>query len=129
MTYVLWLDDYRPAPGNVRALAQNFVHAKHLDDFIWAIQEYGCPEFISFDHDLGDQHYGNDYTDEKTGYDCARWFASWVAEDATRLIAGFSYAVHSMNPVGAARIKLFMDEFLERVADGTLGDLRPYETE
>ena len=69
------------------------------------IQSQGCPNWISFDHDLGDG--------ELTGYDFARWLVEQDLNIAgTFLPENFSFAVHSANPVGAANIKGLLDNYL-----------------
>lgn len=78
----LWLDDLRPVPDDSWDLAVNF------DDFKSYIREYGVPELISFDHDLGPG---------KTGYDCAKWLVD-------QHLAINEFEVHSMNPVGRDNI-------------------------
>lgn len=70
----------------------------------------GLPDFISFDHDLADEHYEDildfgianyeSYT-EKTGYECAKWLVDYCIDHKIPLP---EYAVHSDNPVGSANI-------------------------
>ena len=65
----LYLDDIRVPDGD-------WVIVRSYNEFISHIKQYGLPEFISFDHDLADEHYaGENYKNfkEKTGLDCARW--------------------------------------------------------
>lgn len=63
----------------------------------------GWPIHISFDHDLGyDQPSGKD-------------FANWVVEQDIEnniLREGFTFVVHSMNPVGAENIQAMMTQYL-----------------
>jgi hypothetical protein len=56
---------------------------------------------VTFDHDLADLHYGGDYTDEKTGFDCALYLRDKVCECDWEVP---TWAVHSQNVIGAARI-------------------------
>jgi hypothetical protein len=81
------------------------------------------PDFISFDHDLADQHiedffkqkleqgYQNpsydEYT-EKTGLDCAKWLVDYCQNNHIP-ICGCS--VHSHNPVGARNIHSLINGF------------------
>ena len=67
------------------------------------------PDVISFDHDLGDEHYTNNsninYSEfkEKTGYDCAKWLIDYCIDndlDFPKVIY-----IHSMNPYGSLNIE------------------------
>ena len=80
----LFLDDIREAPDNSWNVVRSY------DEFINYIEENGAPDFISFDHDLGE-------ATEKTGYDCAKWL---VANDYK--IKDFDS--HSANPPGRENI-------------------------
>ena len=71
----------------------------------------GFPDVISFDHDLGEAHYGQDYSDGKTGYD----FAKWLVEhdmDTNTMPANFKFTVHSKNPTGSANIQSLLDNYI-----------------
>ena len=133
MSYHLFLDDERH-PWSVKWVQlPNVVWevVRNYDEFIQTIQAHGVPKFVTFDHDLADEHYqamlkecehadkkftfwmpGDDeheglnmtfdYGPEKTGYDCAKWLVDFCADNGV----GFpEYEVHSMNPVGAKRIR------------------------
>ena len=94
----LFLDDERPCPTGWK-LARNYNEFKSI------IEVFGVPETISFDHDLGYEHYKDaatgviDYTKyvEKTGYDCAKLLVE--RGQFPRLAI-----VHSFSPVGAQNI-------------------------
>ena len=85
-TIKLYLDDMRYAPDDTWCIVRNF---KQFCDFI---KEYGVPDTISFDHDLGN---ADDL--ERTGYDCADWLMAHYQEPKHVI-------VHSFNPAGARRI-------------------------
>jgi hypothetical protein len=71
----------------------------------------GFPDVISFDHDLGEAHYGQDYSDGKTGYD----FAKWLVEhdmDTNTMPVNFKFTVHSKNPTGSANIQSLLDNYI-----------------
>lgn len=113
MTYRLFLDDIRmPPPGY-------WVIARSMDDAVWYIKNLGIPYFISFDHDLADEHYIIGQTYEKTGYDFAKWFCNFVLENDIDLPGKFNYSVHSMNPVGAKNIRDYMEEFIDHYRSHT----------
>jgi hypothetical protein len=90
MTWTLFLDDVR-FPSDVSydyGSYTNIVICRSMDDAVWAVKRYGLPTFISFDHDLADQHYiiGDG---EKTGYTFAKWFCDWV--EKVRMYLGTSH--------------------------------------
>lgn len=94
----LFLDDVRPRPDGW-AVARSFGQFERI------LELYGVPATISFDHDLGMEHYkdANDkvidyskYT-EKTGYDCAKLL---VERNEFPKLA----IVHSWNSAGAMNI-------------------------
>jgi len=82
MSYHLFLDDVR-MPGDaswIRLPSARYDIVRSYDEFVEFIQERGVPEFVSFDHDLADEHYvamllesqgkHADYGPEKSGYKC-----------------------------------------------------------
>lgn len=113
----LYLDDSRQRPDFTWDCVRSY------DAFVTYIETYGVPDLISFDHDLGVEHYEfytesilNDVTDipyntfkEKTGYDCAKWLID-------RGTLPKEYRVHSMNPVGVANIKFIMEAAYKHMA-------------
>lgn len=107
MAWRLFLDDIRfPINGD-------WIIARNYEDACWCVINYGLPDHISFDHDLAPAHYiVGQQTTEKNGYDFAKWLSVYVMDQKLSLPAGFSYAVHSMNPVGAENISKFMERWL-----------------
>lgn len=99
----LWLDDIRPAPPG-------WEWARSAARAIKLLAAGGVVE-ISLDHDLG-----SDFEPPvATGYDVA----AWIEEQAhAGTLAPLRWAVHSANPVGAARIRQAMEnadrDWLER---------------
>jgi NAD+-processing family protein with receiver domain len=116
MSYRLFLDDER-APKQVTWVALPpgpWTVVKSYTQFVDTIMTRGIPMFVSFDHDLADEHYRaaqympypHLYTDrfpfkEKTGKDCAYWLVERCLETKTPIP---EYQVHSMNPVGRYNI-------------------------
>lgn len=88
----LFLDDLRVVPNG-------FSGVKSYLEFTDFILKNGLPEFISFDHDLGE---------EKTGYDCAKWLVEYCMNNKFPLPEFF---VHSQNPVGKENIQRLLDNF------------------
>lgn len=96
--------------GNDWAICRNYI------SFVNTIESMGLPEFISFDHDLADEHYTATYDlalpeeweeyykeekREKTGYDCAKWLVNYCLDNKLEIP---EYAVHSDNAIGAQNI-------------------------
>lgn len=114
-TYInLWLDDIRPAPAG-------WLLAKNYDEAV-ALASRNPVQKMSLDHDLGacsaclkgrspeewleeaDYQSMPNCTHVGTGYNFVEWMAQnnvWPAECPI---------VHSMNPVGAARMRILIDE-------------------
>lgn len=113
----LFLDDMRmpedvkwvPIPDAQWNIVRNF------DQFVEFINAHGAPTYVAFDHDLADEHYGvqqehaadADYGTEKTGYDCAKWLVEYCHNQGCKFP---EFVVHSMNPVGSARIKNYIED-------------------
>lgn len=92
--YKLWIDDLRPTPIGYTHTARTYSEAVAL----LAEHEF---EFVSFDHDLAEEHYSGDFSRAKSGYDIALYVEEAAATGALK---PFRWAVHSMNPTGRARI-------------------------
>lgn len=132
VVYHLFLDDVR-MPGHVTWI--NLPDAvyevvRNYKQFVKTIETHGVPEFVTFDHDLADEHYKHmildcqenakfkklfevadeikphDYGPEKTGYECAKWLVDYCHDNATKFP---EFTVHSMNPVGTERIKQYIE--------------------
>ena len=92
----LFLDDIREINDvYVVKPEQKWKCVRSYKQFIKYIKEYGVPEFLSLDHDLGQG---------KNGCDCAKWLI-----DNGYKIKKFN--VHSSNPVGKKNI---MDVLTDR---------------
>jgi len=123
----LFLDDIRIPKDCVNGLVPS-----HLNKFYWEndwyivrshnefvnwINKNGLPDFISFDHDLADVHYGMDFSNimdntniEKTGYDSAKWLGNYCMDKNLKLP---NYIVHSQNPVGKANINGYLNRLIK----------------
>ncbi len=86
---------------------------KHPENFDWIarsseiaivlMERYGCPQFISFDHDLG-------------GEDTAMVVVKWMIEmdldmSGDFIPCDFDWNVHSANPVGAANLNGYLKAY------------------
>ena len=128
--YYLMLDDERTI-AKIKELNKFFGHLENVDwvlvknynEFCNIIKSKGVPEFVSFDHDLADEHrrpsmynsdkhYSNYYTDgtfkEKTGYECARFLIEYCDENKLDFP---EYSVHSMNPIGKLNIISIIESY------------------
>jgi hypothetical protein len=98
MSWKLFLDDERyPAKDT---LESNWRIARNLDDAMYYIRQYGLPDLMSLDHDLG---FG-----KMTGLDFCKQFCGYVMDrdiEWNDLI----YIIHSMNPVGAENMRAYLD--------------------
>lgn len=107
MKKLLFLDDMRN-PKEIYErdveydIEKDYEIVRSYTDFVEYIKNFGIPEFISFDHDLGwDYRCGL-----KTGFDCAKWLVDYCLDHNLGMC--FEYYVHSANPVGKRNIeKLF----------------------
>lgn len=86
----LFIDDERYATSS------DFIIKRTSKEAIQWMEENGCPDFISFDHDLG-------------GDDTARKVVMWMIdkdlENPDFIKENFDFYVHSQNPIGAKWIK------------------------
>jgi hypothetical protein len=126
----IFLDDIRN-PWSVTHVKIPFLPYKivrNYNEFVKAITAYynaidKLPEFITFDHDLCDQHYRpsmydpdehySEYYDngtftEKTGYCCAKWLVEFCME---KNLDFPEYFVHSMNPIGKENIISLVESY------------------
>lgn len=124
---LLWLDDYRDpyndtwvlifAPGYVN---DDIVWVKSYDEFILWIEEYGLPDCIGFDHDLGftnEYYIENDLESpepDKTGYDCAKWLVEYCMDNNKKLP---DWVIQSDNTVGKKNINCYLRNFLKSYDD------------
>ena len=115
----LYLDDIR-TPNN-----DDWCVVRSYDELVSHIRLNGLDKYevISLDHDLGDtaqkEYFNNvspnyqlDYNNilEKTGLDCAKWL---VAESMNSKIPLPQIYTHSANPIGAANIMGYVNNYLK----------------
>jgi hypothetical protein len=129
----LFLDDIRIPKDAIGLVSSNLNQiywdndwsiVRNYFEFCNYIQKFGLPDFISFDHDLADDHYNDLFSDEnwskndndivlkydeykeKTGYECAKWLVDWCLENKKSLP---QCVVHSANPVGKQNIETYLN--------------------
>ena len=92
---MLYLDDLRSTP-------EGFERVYSYTEFVAYLEHKGLPDFISFDHDLGE---------EFSGYDCAKYLVDYCLDHQLPLS---DFAVHSQNPVGKENIERLLNNFQEQ---------------
>jgi hypothetical protein len=119
----LFLDDIRnpkdcanglvPVNFNKFYWENDWIIVRSYNEFVDWIVKNGLPDFISFDHDLADEHYTMDFDKilnavqgEKTGYECAKWLGNYCIDNGKKLP---DFVVHSQNPVGKLNIQGYLD--------------------
>lgn len=117
--YNLFLDDFRYPQiafaymRDPRFYKLEWKIVRSYNEFVAAIEKYGIPQTVSYDHDLAEEHYDSTTWEsesteykEKTGLDCTRYLID-------KLEGGKhpDYIIHSMNPVGAERIKNTIQDY------------------
>ena len=93
----LYLDDLRVTP-------EGFDLRAYTAEEAISMLQWGNITFISLDHDLNVEGM-KDIAETGTGYDVACWIERAAAEGRLNRIG---WAVHSMNPSGALRIRQAM---------------------
>ena len=91
----LYLDDLRTTP-------EGFERVYSYEEFVAYLKCKGLPDFISFDHDLGE---------EFSGYDCAKYLVDYCLD---RQLPLPDFTVHSQNPVGKENIERLLNNFKEQ---------------
>lgn len=100
MTYKLFIDDERNPVTNDWKIARSSQEAIDL------LHSHGCPVEIAFDHDLG----GDD-----TSMKFCRALFDFMDTTEQRFPEGFTYSIHSQNPVGRENIKSYMESLVNHL--------------
>lgn len=96
--YTMYIDDIRDPNSQFNMIARSSIEAVAI------MSENGCPNFISFDHDLG----GND-----TAMVVVNWMISHDLDHKNFIPDDFTFNVHSANPVGAKNIEGSLNSYLK----------------
>jgi hypothetical protein len=134
-TYKIYLDDVRVPKMSAKYfpelsslyLSDDWVIVRSYKEFVDVVKERfekeEWPIFVSFDHDLADEHtqffYDNggwtsppnpDYSSfkELTGLSAAKWMCDFMLDNSLPFPG---YAVHSANPVGRENIQGYLANF------------------
>ena len=111
--YNLFIDDERiPADvtwtdykTRIKYKSEEWVIARSFKEVKSVISEFGFPDFISFDHDLG--------YNQQTGYIICQWLCDLIMDEKYQFPENFEFFVNSKNPVGAKNIQTYMNNFIE----------------
>jgi len=120
MKKYLFLDDERKPRdvtwvliGGVGSWGADWHIVRSVEEAIAWVQKNGFPDVVSFDHDLGLSHYAGDYSDEKTGYDFAKWLVNYDIDHGL-MPDDFKFTVHSKNPEGAKNIQCYLNNYIKQ---------------
>ena len=94
MTWNLYIDDIRFPPAD-----REWIVCRSSQEALDRVAEMGMPQFISFDHDLGEE-------DTTMVFLCRMVNEVWDGVSVPP-----DYQIHSANPVGAENIRSFMDSW------------------
>ena len=119
----LYLDDQRTPTVDPPTGYNPWYIVSNYDEFKEWINKHGMPDYVSFDHDLADEHMQDyykyqfngiaaiNYNDfkEKTGLDCAKYMIEYAMNNNINLpnLVG----VHSHNPLGALNIQNLVNSY------------------
>lgn len=104
MTYAMFIDDERFPPEKNVKVVRNWKICRTMQDVVACVSVFGFPNFISFDHDLGE--------DIPNGKDIANWLIDQDLDGTFQFPDDFDFYVHSQNNNGAANIHSIMTQYL-----------------
>lgn len=97
----LYIDDIRNPNED------GFLIIRSYSEAIGWMRQNGCPDYISFDHDLG----SNDKLD---GIDIAKWIVERDLDTKGDFIPeDFAFCVHSANPIGRENIEGLLHNYIK----------------
>lgn len=95
----IYLDDLRNP-----STQSDWVIIRTSADAVGYVRKFGCPDMISFDHDLG----GDDTT-----MVFLKWLIDYDLDSNGKIIPeDFSYTIHSSNPCGRENIDGLLQSYL-----------------
>lgn len=111
---LLWVDDLRDPKESRWAewIRKNTEINPSVDNITWVtdykqfcdyIDQNGLPDWVCFDHDLGEEG-----DDEKNGYSCAKYLVDYCQEHDLDIP---DFEIQSSNPVGAENINSIMNNW------------------
>jgi hypothetical protein len=112
MTWKLFLDDqWQDKEMPFRNPPSGFIPAANCAEAIALVYEFGVPEFMDLDHDLGDGKDAMHFLKELELYNCL----SYERKECMKSVP--AWKVHSMNPVGRDNINAFMKAWARDMGD------------
>jgi len=94
----VFIDDERFPVDETNVIIRSY------DEFVKYVNEFGIPDVIHFDHDLGDN--------QPTGYDIAKFIVDCDLDGVNTIPDGFTFFIHSQNTTGAKNIKELLINYL-----------------
>lgn len=77
--------------------------ALNFNSAVQIILKFGIPNFISFDHDLGE---------DKNAYDIAKYIVDLDLDNKLTFPDDFNFEVHSSNPIGKKNIETYLTNYI-----------------
>lgn len=114
MTYRLFIDDERIA--NL-AEDESMVIVRNYEEAVEVMASLGCPYYVSFDHDLGDNI--------PSGHEIAKWMVEQdINLEGEFFPEDFEFHIHSQNPIGKKNIEGTFSGYFRylEMADPNYGD-------
>lgn len=100
----LYLDDIRIPKSDTFTIVRSYKEAVKF------VEEFGIPEYISFDHDLEVDSNNNLLP---TGYDFAKCLVEMDMNNIHLFPKNFKFNVHSANPIGKVNIESYLTNYLQ----------------
>lgn len=116
MSYFLFLDDERYPPDHDGI---DWIIVRNVKDAIWTVTRRGMPGHIAFDHDLGPDPFGESDGETSEATRFVNWLEGYILDNQPDL-RGFSYYVHSQNPIGVQNITGKLDPLIQHANGGYL---------
>lgn len=102
MSYSIFLDDIRNTNN------KDYIVVRSYEETISLIEKKGCPKFISFDHDLGE---------DKNALQVVKWLIEKDLDSLNNkeifIPDNFTFIVHSANPIGRKNIEEMLNGYLK----------------
>lgn len=95
----LYIDDIRIPLGHFDLILRSSKEVIHY------LSNNPCPEYISFDHDLGE---------DDTSMIIIKYMVTRDLDEGNFIPRDFNFNVHSANPVGKANIEGYLNSYLKR---------------
>jgi hypothetical protein len=99
MSYQMFIDDERFPAGN----ETDWIICRTLKEVTACVALHGMPNYISFDHDLGD--------DEPNGFEITKMLVDYDLDALHKFPSNFAWYIHSQNPIGKANIDSYLANY------------------